>query len=351
MNIQLLKYIILFIIIFLVKHSIAQEAPTFQFFAPGKITAKDTTVQPIITIPTFGDGASDTIPASKDSIVKSNPTLQIDTGRDQVAENQKQYELLNKRIIRDSIAIRQLYKLIDENSEKGSITRSTTPESIKVANATTLINKIIGRKPVKPSLIHGAISFDVGQVFSTFKFTGNNLNFSNNVTTCFSLSYRYSFKTGLFAITSIGMRNAGASLFYEGVNINWNIQYAHADIGLGYIINKSWLKPYFAVSPYLGYMIKGNQTNGTDYLDIKKEKSMKTIDYGVIFSPGFKIALSKYIACYAEYNYILGLQNIEKPVVSGVEPSTNQKTFNRAFSFNLGVAITVESLKTIKFVK
>ena len=187
------------------------------------------------------------------------------------------------------------------------------------------------------------VSFDAGQVFSTFKFIdsqGKKKIFTNNITGCYSLGLQYAYKNGIFIPIYLGMNKAGASMIYNGMKVNWNIQYVNADIGIGYMTNKrkftlkiegKVIKPYFSISPYFGYMLKGSQTIGPDAYDIKQNKSMKIIDFGLNFSSGLKIALSKYFAIYAEYKYIFGLQNIEL--------SSVQKTYNRAYSFNLGVAI------------
>lgn len=180
------------------------------------------------------------------------------------------------------------------------------------------------------------VTFDAGQVFSTFKFTDaqgeQEKGFSNNIAGCFSLGYQYVQNNGLFIRANIGMRKAGASMIYNETNVIWNLQYADANLGLGYMLNKWRLKPYLSVSPYVGYMLKANQTIGPDTYDIMQNKSIKTTDYGLFFSPGLKIALSNIISFYAEYKYILGLQNLEK---------SNQKSYNRGFSINLGISVAI----------
>ncbi|MES2140472.1 MAG: outer membrane beta-barrel protein [Bacteroidota bacterium] len=189
---------------------------------------------------------------------------------------------------------------------------------------------------VMQSTAQSNVTFDAGQVFSTFKFTDalgdKEKSLSNNISGCFSLGYQYVLNNGLFIRVNAGMRKAGASMVVDETNINWNIQYADMNLGLGYMLNKWRLKPYFSASPYFGYMLKADQTIGPDTYDIMESKSIKTTDYGLFFSPGFKIALSNLVSFYAEYKYILGLQNLEK---------SNQKSFNRGFSINLGVSIAL----------
>ena len=187
-----------------------------------------------------------------------------------------------------------------------------------------------------PANAQSNATFDAGQVFSSFKYTDaqgvQEKGFSNNISGCFSLGYQYVQNNGLFFRANIGMRKAGASMIFNETNVTWNLQYADANLGLGYMINKWRLKPYLSVSPYFGYMLKANQAVGPDTYDIMQNKSIKTTDYGLFFSPGLKIALSNIISFYAEYKYIMGLQNLEK---------SNQKSYNRGFSINLGISVAI----------
>lgn len=310
-NIFFLKNILLLVILLFIKHSIAQEVPMFHFFTPG--VAKDTVVQST-TIATFG---GDIPNLAKDTAVQST-------------------------IHSDSLG--SALKFVNKTGGHSTLPfqikeRKIVPSKIEAGmRSTQKTDTIYLLEMVKPQITQSAITFDVGEVFSTFKFIddqGNKTNFTNNITGCFSLGYQYINKNGLFILTNIGMRKAGASIVYDGLNVNWTIQYALANIGLGYMLNKRRFKPYFSASPYFGYMLKGNQIIGIDNLDIREQKSMKTTDFGLYFSPGFKIALSSYVACTAQYNYILGLQNLETS-------TGGKQSYNRGFSFNLGIAITIE---------
>lgn len=187
-----------------------------------------------------------------------------------------------------------------------------------------------------PSSSQSNVTFDAGQMFSTFKFVdaqGNQeKDLTSNITGCFSLGYQYVQNNGLFVRTNAGMRKAGASMVFDETNVKWNLQYADVSLGLGYVLNKWRLKPYISASPYFGYLLKAEQTIGPDNYDIKEKKLIKTSDFGVFISPGLKIAVSNLVSIYAEYKYILGLQNLE---------TSDQKSFNRGFSVNLGVAVTI----------
>ncbi len=196
---------------------------------------------------------------------------------------------------------------------------------------------------VKNSVAQKSMAFDAGQMFSTFSFKNDvgekEKDFSNNITGCYSLSYQDSLlMKGMFYRAGLSMRKAGASIIYKGMGINWNLQYVDANGGIGYMLSKNRFNPYLYIGPYFGYMIKGNQTIGTYASDIVKSKSMRTTDLGVFFSPGFKVTLSDYLSVYTEGKYMLGLKNIET--------SSGQKLYNRGFSINLGVAVTITKYET-----
>ena len=188
------------------------------------------------------------------------------------------------------------------------------------------------------AVAQSAITFDAGQNFSTYKYTdsqGEIKDFTSGITGCFSLGYQYLAPGGLLIRSGLGMRRAGASLEYNKRNVEWNIQYADINVGVGYLLNKWRIKPYVAVSPYFAYMLQGVQTVGQTKYDIKKNETMSPVDFGVNFSPGVKVELSNTISFYAEYRQLLGLQNLETGSAS------DQKTYNRGFSVNLGISVAI----------
>lgn len=190
--------------------------------------------------------------------------------------------------------------------------------------------------PVKHIRAQSTVAFDAGQMFSTYKYTdslGEIKDFTKNITGCYSLSYHYINPNGLFIRTGFGMRKGGASYEYDGVKIDWNTQYADASLGLGYMLNRGKVKPYLIPSFYFAYLLKGEETLGQNTYDIKNNKSMSDTDYGLYITPGIKVTLSNFISFYAEYKTLLGLKNLEV--------STNQKSYNRGFSINLGIAIAI----------
>ncbi len=189
---------------------------------------------------------------------------------------------------------------------------------------------------IKYITAQSTVAFDAGQMFSTYKYTdslGEIKDFTKNITGCYNLGYQYINHNGLMVRTGIGMRKGGASLVYDGINTNWNTQYTDINLGVGYILNKWKLKPYLSSSFYYAYMLKAEQRLGQNTYDIKKNKSMSDTDYGLYITPGLKLALSNFVSFYAEYKTVLGLKNLEV--------STNQKSYNRGFSINLGIAVSI----------
>lgn|GEM_PF-615630 len=194
----------------------------------------------------------------------------------------------------------------------------------------------------KPNEGQSFLNLDGAQVFSTFKFFSTNSNqnqsadnpaYSRNTGTAFSLGFEHIVPNGLFALAGIGLRKAGSSLIYNNTNYTWNMQYTDVKAGIGYQLNKWPLKPYAEVMPYYAYLMDAKQSSGTNYFDIKSDKSIKSNDFGLFMAFGFKASISPYISIYAEYNYILGLYNIET--------TPEQYLYNRGFSFKFGLALTL----------
>jgi len=184
------------------------------------------------------------------------------------------------------------------------------------------------------------INLEAGQVFSTFKYIDSkgveDNTYSYNVLSSYSLGYQYAKQNGFFARVSLGMRKAGANLVYNKINYIWNMQYTSVNAGIGYQFNKWRLKPYLFVSPYYASLLDATQTINSDNYDIKDNKSIKDNDFGLFIAPGLNIILSNYVSIYAEYDYILGLHNIET--------AQAEQLYNRGFSLNFGVSLNITKI-------
>ncbi len=199
---------------------------------------------------------------------------------------------------------------------------------------------------VEHTIAQSSITFDAGQLFSKYKFIDSQGNdrskdYSYNLSGTYNLGYQFAAQSGLFFRAGLGMKKMGSSLVYDELNYNWSSQYLSLNVGAGYILNKYRFKPYVSVTPFYSYLLKATQSTGTENYNIKQNNSIKKNDFGLQFIPGVKMTLSDFISVYTEFNYILGLQNIEK--------NPAQKLYNRGFSINVGVAATI--VKTNKSTK
>lgn len=200
---------------------------------------------------------------------------------------------------------------------------------------------------VKTAVAQSYLNLDAAQVFSTFKFSTANSDpsvyqpvYAQISSAAFGLSYEHDYSSGLLVIGGVNLRKAGASLVYKRTNYEWNLQYADLKGGVGYQINKWHLKPYVTALPFVSYLMNAKQSIGLKYYDIKASRSLQSYDYGVFFGVGFKAALSPYISMFAEYNYILGLKNIETTM--------GQYLYNRGFAVKLGLGFSITKFKKMQ---
>lgn len=194
------------------------------------------------------------------------------------------------------------------------------------------------------------LDLSAAQVFSTFKFTSINQQSNNSSTTtpqytqfnsnAFSIGYTYVQNKGLLILGGLGFRKAGANMVYKATNYQWNLQYIDVKIGVGYQYDKWRVKPFTTLTPYYAYLLNAKQTVGLNYYDIKTTKSIKPYDLGLFLSGGIKVALSPYILLYSQYDYNLGLKNIET--------GTNQYLYNRGFAIKLGLIFSITNFKTMQ---
>lgn len=190
---------------------------------------------------------------------------------------------------------------------------------------------------INPATAQSNLNFEATQVFSTFKFSSNILDqdktYSHSISGAYNIGYLYNDTSGVFVRGGLGMRKAGATSVYNNLNYTWEMQYCDAKVGIGYQTSKWRLNPYGALSFYYAYLLSGNQNMGQYNYDIVATKSMMPTDFGLFIGLGLKTALSDYISIYSEYNYILGLHNIET--------TAGQNLYNRGFSINFGMSVNI----------
>lgn len=191
---------------------------------------------------------------------------------------------------------------------------------------------------VTNAISQSSVTIDASQNMTNFAFTNSqgerDEDYNPNFSGSYSLGYRYQFDFGMFAGAKIGMRKAGASLIYDDANYSWDFQYFDARLNLGYQYDFDRLSAYFAVSPYFGYMLRATQTLNHEDYDIINSGDLEKSDFGLFFSPGAKYRINDFVSIYGQFNYMLGLQNIET-----VEA---QKSQNRLMGLTLGLAFDIK---------
>lgn len=178
---------------------------------------------------------------------------------------------------------------------------------------------------------------EVSQLLPSFKFKDSegikrNSEYQSLITGGYGVGLRYVFESGIKLRVGLGMRNAGANLVYEDANYAWRMQYGDIKLGVGYRARFKAIRPYLMATGYYGILLRGTQTLHNQTQNILKSNVLKNQDFGIQVNPGLDIRFTEYISSYLEFNYLMGLSNIELS-------TSAQKSTNSAFGLTLGVAI------------
>jgi hypothetical protein len=182
------------------------------------------------------------------------------------------------------------------------------------------------------------LTIEASQLLTSFKFTdsqGNDLSseYAGIFTGAYNLGYRFIAANGIMVTGSLGMHNAGATMDYDAMNYTWNLRYAGGRLGLGYILQSARISPYLNVSGYYAYMLRGFQTINNENFNITSSEKISKMDYGVYISPGVQLLLSEAVTSYLEFNYLMGLANLEK--------DEGQHSANFAYGVTLGLSFSI----------
>ena len=85
-------------------------------------------------------------------------------------------------------------------------------------------------------------------------------------------------------------------------------------------------------SGYFSYLLNGTQALNNEHFNIIESELLDNLDYGIVFTPGVEIEFTKNIASFLEFNYLMGLNNLE--------PDDSQTSTNFAYSLTVGLAFT-----------
>src|SRR4030042_4752475 len=189
------------------------------------------------------------------------------------------------------------------------------------------------------TIVNAQSSLTVGAspLYASFKFTdsqGTSLNseYSGIFTGAYGAGYRFVADFGLMVNVGAGMRKAGATMVYDEMNYTWDLQYAEGRLGIGYMLVRDMVSPYLSVSGYYGYLLRGFQTINNEDFNIRESESINASDYGIVVNPGLQITVSDAISTFFEFNYLMGLKNLEK--------DESQKSKNFAYGLTLGLAFS-----------
>lgn len=183
---------------------------------------------------------------------------------------------------------------------------------------------------------------EASQLFTTFKFkdskgVNHDAEYQSLITGAYGIGLRYVTDGGLMFRVGVNMRNGGANLVYENTNYSWKLQYLDFKGGIGYMAQFKYIKPYLTVMGYYAPLLRGIQTHNNESFNITKNKILNNSDYGLQFNPGLNIRINEGMSTYIEFNYLLGLSNLE---VSAQSP---QKSGNSAFGATVGFSISLEA--------
>lgn len=168
-----------------------------------------------------------------------------------------------------------------------------------------------------------------GKTFSTFMFRNSEKTKDetlNHITNnFFGMSYDMHFGKLQVLRPEVSYREAGARSILNSQKLSWKLNYL--DINMAYmlkILDFEKIKLYQGVAPGMAVLLAGEQFIGQEYHDLKAEKSIKNIDYGVNFILTSKIKVLENVFLTLEYRYGLGIYQIETNKNQSAQTSRNR---------------------------
>ena len=160
-----------------------------------------------------------------------------------------------------------------------------------------------------------SLTMDFGQNFTKLKFMNDqqeaDTSIQSNFSTSFNVGYIYTLKEGVYFSSKIGFRPAGASYVYDDVNYRWDMNYSEFRLGVGYAYDLGPVIVRFSTQGYAGYLFKAEQQLHHLTRDMLAAESVEVWDFGLFFTPGVEYAINDKLNVGLNFNYMLGLTNIE----------------------------------------
>ena len=180
-----------------------------------------------------------------------------------------------------------------------------------------------------------------GKSFTSFMFKDSegvkdkNLNYVFN--NYFGISYDKYLNDRNIIRGEFAFREAGAQAIIDEVKYEWNFNYL--DLNVAYLfkyLGNDRFGLHIGAAPTLGFLLTGEQSIGQQYFDVKKERAIKTVDFGINFLTNAQFKVADKISVLLEYRYGLGLLNIETDGNNPDQVTQNRSHFILAgLSFNL----------------
>ena len=180
-----------------------------------------------------------------------------------------------------------------------------------------------------------------GVSFTSFVFKNSESIKTKDLTHVFNnysaFSYENYFAKRNILRAELGLRQAGAKAIMDEMKYEWKFNYL--DVNLAYLFKFLGNENYglhIGASPYLGFLLGGEQSIGETYYDVKDERAIKTIDVGVNFLANAQFKVAENIFVSLEYRYGLGMLNIETD-----ESNPDQVTKNTSHSILAGLSFNL----------
>ncbi|MFY0642884.1 MAG: hypothetical protein JXR19_00300 [Bacteroidia bacterium] len=195
---------------------------------------------------------------------------------------------------------------------------------------------LIGANESKAQL---RLTVEASQFSSNFLFTDSDGERDNNYTAkltgAYRVGYQVKWNSGIYFRNSIGIRKAGATYEFNGINNDWDLQYVEFQLGLGYMKYMESIGVYIAVSPYYAHLTRGNQRlSGINY-NLVNSDNFNVNEIGVTARGGLLIDLSEQLDLNVGVSFLRGFTNLELE-------DNGQITNSQSMGFDLGLAFKID---------
>lgn len=175
------------------------------------------------------------------------------------------------------------------------------------------------------------------QNYSTFRFIDSDNNKEDLDYTIgfgYGILYQKALRDHLYIRTDLFYNKLGATQQIDIDKLDWDLHYAGLDAAFGYTFSFGRIKPFGNIGLYYSYLLKADQSIGTQYFDLLKEEVLNTSDFGLKVSIGTAFQYSDNGSVFISLNEDWGFKELEKS-------NDTQNMYNRNFSIQLGLHFSI----------